>query len=500
MTASAPTHIDPFDIEAAFRMLPIAQLVESEKNPRKHFDQAKLEQLADNIGKHGVLTPMLARPMHLEDGEYFELAAGHRRYRAARMAGVTHVPVRLIELDDVAFLEVLTIENLQREDIHPLEEGQGYKDLMRAAGYSAAAIGGRVGKSEKYVYDRIKLIDLVPDAQRLFLDGRFTAGHAILLARLKPADQLRAIDPKSIAEGLWRLEFPLFRPDEKEPRKGDKYENLKPVSVRELQAWIDRNVRLDPSRDNDVLVFPEIATVFAPAKDDGRKVVPITFEHTLAPDLKDDANRTYGPKMWKRADGDRGSKSCEYSVMGFIAVGAGRGDAFDVCLAKTKCRVHWPQEVAAAARKAKEKTEASALSSGPKSPPAAPKKSQWEIENEKREARRAEWMALSPFVVEASAAAIKKLPLSKLAELIFMDVNEPEAGASKLIGRGKTAEEFVRWLAFGIVFETADNEYSGEERFKSFAKLLGIDVGQIRKNHAPTPDKAAAKSAKKKAR
>lgn len=486
-TAAHPSELD------TFRMLPLMQLVESEMNPRKHFDQAKLEQLADNIGKHGVLTPMLARPMHLEDGEYYELAAGHRRFRAAKMAGVTQVPVRIIELDDVAFLEVLTIENLQRDDLHPLEEAQGYRDLIAAAHYSAALIGERVGKSEKYVYDRIKLLDLVPIAQRLFLAGRFTAGHAILLARLKPADQLRALDPDSIAEGLWRLEFPLFRPDEKEPREKDPYERLKAVSVRELQAWIDKNVRLDPSRDNDVLVFPEIASVLAPAKEGGRKVVPITFEHTLAPDLKDDANRTYGPKMWKRADGERGSKKCEYAVVGFIAVGAGRGDAFDVCLAKTKCKVHWPHEVAAAAKKAK----GSASSGSAKPAPAEPKKASWEIEREKRERQQAEWLRIAPAIADAAAASFKKLSFKAAGDILLAEVQAPEEGASDLIPRGKTAEEFVRWLAFGIVYASATNEYSAEYGFKEYAKLLGVDVAKIRKEHAPAKEKAPIAKKKK---
>jgi ParB/RepB/Spo0J family partition protein len=494
------------ETEVAFRMLPITQLMESPKNPRKHFDPAKLEQLADSIGKHGVLTPMLARPAAFADGEaeVFELAAGHRRFRAALLAGATHVPVRVLELDDVAFLEVLTIENLQRDDLHPLEEAQGYADLMKpvregGAGYDAQKIADRVGKSVKYVYDRIKLLELIKPARKLFLEGRFTAGHAILLARLKADDQKRAIefdeDSDSYRDGgLWTNQRDLFRPDDDEDNE-DPWATRKAVSVREFEIWIAGNVRLDPARDNEALVFPEIAAIITPAETSGERVVPITFESQLAPELKDEKNRTYGPKMWKRADGLRDSKKCDHSIVGFIAVGPGQGDAFRVCIAKTKCALHWPDEVKKAAKQAKAKKTGTSQAA---STPNEPKKQPWEIEREKRERQQAEWLRIAPAVAAAAAAGFKKLSFKAVADLLLDEVSEPNDDASELVPRGKTAEEFVRWLAFASIYERATNEYSGENGFRGYAKLLGIDVAKIRKEHAP--EKPTTKPAKKKGR
>lgn len=480
MTAIAPV--------TGFLELSTSEILESARNPRKHFDQKKLEELAASVREHGVLTPLLARP----SGDYYELAAGHRRFRAAKMAGLETLPVVVREMDDVQFLEVLTIENLQRDDVHPLEEAQGYKDLIDEAGYSAARIGERVGKSEKYVYDRIKLLQLIPEAQRLFLEDRFSAGHAILLARLSKDDQARAINPEDHA--LWTGEHTLWRPDENDQREYGEYDELKPRSVRELQAWIDSHVRLDPARDSEALLFPEIAAVVAPAEETGEKVIPITFEHQLAPHLKDEENRTYGPKMWKRADGERKSKTCDHSIIGFIAVGPGRGDAFRVCIAKTKCAVHWPDEVKAAAKKAKAKN-VSTTAGAPEKAPAAPKKQPWEIENEKREAEKVAWLRIAPAVADAAATAFKKASFKTVVEILMQDIPEPDKEASALVGRGKTAEDLIRWLAFGVVYDVAMNEYSRESGFKNYAKLLGVDVAKIRKEHAAA--KPAAKPAKK---
>lgn len=471
------TAISPYDIEAAFRMLPLAQLVESEKNPRKHFDQAKLEQLADNIGKHGVLTPMLARPMHLADGEYFELAAGHRRFRAAKMAGVSHVPVRLIELDDVAFLEVLTIENLQREDVHPLEEGKGYQDLMLEASYTAERIAERVGRSVKYVYDRVKLLQLIPKAQELFLAGKMSSGHSILLARLKPEDQKRAINPDDIT-ALFTIDHCLWTGSSDDERGS--YEHLKTCSVREFERWIDDNVRLDPTRDTDALIFPSIAAHVVPARQKKLEVVAITEKHQLHPDVKDPSGkRTYGPTMWKRADGKQKSKTCDSAVMGFIAVGQGRGESFLVCIDKKNCKTHWGAEIRARATPSK-----------PSAPAGPPKKDPWQLEQEKRDAKRAEWSKAMPAVLEATVAHVQKMPVAALFSVILDDVGERPA-AKKLMPAGKTAESMLRSLAFSVLHASAANDYSGYESFPKFAKEIGLDLKKVLK------ESIAAKPAKK---
>lgn len=196
------------DATAAFQLIEIGRVHESSLNHRKIFDPSKLDELAQSIRAKGVLTPLLVRP----NAKGVEIAAGHRRYRAAKLAGVTELPCVVREMSDSDFLEVLVIENDQREDVHPLEEAEGYRSLMTKASYSVEKIAERVGRSEKYVYDRVKLLQLTKPAQKLFLDGKITAGHAILLARLKPKDQERAIDPE--ARAVFEHEHVLEDPDD----------------------------------------------------------------------------------------------------------------------------------------------------------------------------------------------------------------------------------------------------------------------------------------------
>jgi ParB/RepB/Spo0J family partition protein len=178
--------------------MPLVQLRESDLNPRKHYNQHKLEELAESIRTRGIITPLLARPVK---GGMHEIAAGHRRFRAAKLAGLQWAPVRIMDLDDDAFLEVVSIENLQREDIHPLEEGDGYRELLRTGryanankdGYDVATLADKIGKTEGYVRGRLELADLVPVVRESFLRDAITIGHARLISRLDPEKQEDAL-------------------------------------------------------------------------------------------------------------------------------------------------------------------------------------------------------------------------------------------------------------------------------------------------------------------
>ena len=207
-------------LESTFGTVRLAQLHESKTNPRRHF--SGLEELTGSVKQHGVLTPLLVRPLDNEGSDLprFEIVAGARRYRAAKAAGLGSVPVRVLELDDAQALEFQVIENLQREDVHPLDEALGYQALLKAGKYEIAGIAAKVNKSESYVYQRLKLTALIPEAQKAFFDGEITAGHAILIARLQPKDQQEAL--KEVGR-----------------------DNL---SVRALAGWIDDQIHLRLSR------------------------------------------------------------------------------------------------------------------------------------------------------------------------------------------------------------------------------------------------------------
>lgn len=164
---------------------------ESQKKRRARFEEAAIAELASSIREHGVLQPIIVRPK----GGGYELVAGERRYRAAREAGLEEIPAVVRDLSDEKVLEVQLIENLQREDLHPMEEAEGYAQLMKVHGHPIEDLHVRVGKSRSYVYGRIKLLSLTPKARDAFYDGRINASTALLIARIPvPKLQDEALD------------------------------------------------------------------------------------------------------------------------------------------------------------------------------------------------------------------------------------------------------------------------------------------------------------------
>ena len=175
------------DIDSEFRLVAIDAIVPSETNPRKTRDQGKLNELAESIRQHGVIQPIVVRLYKanvVNKGANYEIVAGERRWRAARIAGLEVVPVRVRNLSDQQVVEIQVIENLQREDVHPLEEAAGFESLIRNYGYSAGAIAGKIGCHESYVHKRLRLARLIEPARKAFAAGEISLNHAILLARL----------------------------------------------------------------------------------------------------------------------------------------------------------------------------------------------------------------------------------------------------------------------------------------------------------------------------
>jgi ParB/RepB/Spo0J family partition protein len=194
----------------------LSEIRPSPTNPRKHFPEAELAELAASIREHGLVTPILLR---LADGgtEMYELISGERRWRAAKLAGLTTIPaVVRDDLSPAAVVEIQLIENLQRQDLHPLEEAEGYGRMMREHGYSADTLAEKIGKSRSYIFGRMKLLDLDEDGRRLFYAGALNPSTALLVSRI-PSHKLQA---KAI-EDLTRKDY-----------AGDT------MSVREAQRWI----------------------------------------------------------------------------------------------------------------------------------------------------------------------------------------------------------------------------------------------------------------------
>lgn len=174
---------------AAALELPIDLIDESPFNPRKTFEG--LDELAESIRTKGVLQPGLVRPV----GQRYELVYGHRRLRAARLAGLRTYPAIVRELSDAQVLEVQIVENAQRADVHPLEEADGFLRLQRDHGYTIEDLAAKTGKTKRYVYERLRLTTLCPEARELFLEGKLSLATALIVSTvLHPERQARAAE------------------------------------------------------------------------------------------------------------------------------------------------------------------------------------------------------------------------------------------------------------------------------------------------------------------
>ena len=171
--------------------LPISQVESCASQPRKNFDPNALADLADSIREHGIIQPLTVRK--LQSG-YYQIIAGERRWRAARMAGLSEVPAIVIEADDRKAMELAMIENLQREDLNPIEEAQGYMVLMSSYNMTQEEAASRVGKSRSAVANALRLLKLTPSVRAMVEDGRLSGGHARALLTLNDEMQEKAAD------------------------------------------------------------------------------------------------------------------------------------------------------------------------------------------------------------------------------------------------------------------------------------------------------------------
>lgn len=213
--------------------IPLTHIRESKTNPRRQFDETKLAELADNIRMHGVLQPVLVRPVEGGEPGFYELVAGARRFRASRLAEQETIPASIRKLTNTQCLELQLIENLQRADVHELDEARGYQALIRLEPetYSVEVLAEKVGRSEKYVYSRLRLTHLVEEVQAAFYSGKLSVAHAFEIARLEPNDQRRAF-----AEC-----FPAHRTTAAIVKDG----KAEAITVRQLREWIEREIHLD---------------------------------------------------------------------------------------------------------------------------------------------------------------------------------------------------------------------------------------------------------------
>ena len=230
--------------------LPLEEIVPNKEQPRKTFDETALEELAESIRQHGVLQPLLVRPL---PGGGYQLVAGERRYRASRIAGLREVPVVIRELSDVETMEIAIIENLQREDLNPIEEAKGYRALQDVYGMTQDDVAQSVGKSRPAVANATRLLALSEPVLKLVEDGTLSAGHARALLPLSDPEMQLAAAKTVIEKGLSvrraeALAAQLLKDTQEKPAKKAAGVDYLGECARHLEQVLGRKVRMTQGR------------------------------------------------------------------------------------------------------------------------------------------------------------------------------------------------------------------------------------------------------------
>jgi ParB family transcriptional regulator, chromosome partitioning protein len=346
--------------------IPIVDLTESSTNPRKMFDEERLEELAGSIRSKGVLSPLLVRRIN----GHFEIVTGARRYRAAQRAGLDEIPVRIGAFSDEEALEIQIIENIQRADVHPFEEAQGFRALLdrEGADYSIEKIAAKTGKAASFIAKRLKLLDLTQPAADAFTAGHIGVEHALLIAKLAPEMQEKAL--AHCFDGYFAA--------------NDSERSLVPAS--RLQAWIEQNVYLSlksvPFSKEDERLLPEAGScancpkrtgfntlLFSEVKDDScsdarcfnRKLdahitqriekmpnlVLISEKYTIAGETPIIPRRNYVEVVTRKAKKGKEARPeqrlCDHLKPAIYADGMEKGRLVKVC-ADRSCKVHFREQ------------------------------------------------------------------------------------------------------------------------------------------------------------
>ena len=229
--------------------LPISQVETCSSQPRKRFDDESLQELADSISQHGIIQPLTVRKL---SSGYYQIIAGERRWRAARLAGLQEGPVIVIEADDRKAAELAMIENLQREDLNPMEEAAGFQSLIESYHMTQEEAAQRVGKSRSAVTNALRLLGLTPSVRKLVEEGKLSAGHARALVPLSPSLQesaANAIVSGGLSVRQTEALVKRLSAEKKEAQAKDPDEvDYLAEAQNELKARLCRGVKIVPGR------------------------------------------------------------------------------------------------------------------------------------------------------------------------------------------------------------------------------------------------------------
>ena len=233
---------------AVENIVAIEQIHPNPNQPRTHFNETQLQELSESIRQNGVLQPLLVR----KDRKGYEIIAGERRYQAAKIAGLTELPVIVKDVDDQQMLELALIENLQRSDLNPIEEAKGYRQLIKASGMTQEALSKAVSKSRSAITNSLRLLDLPEVIQDMLFEGKLTAGHARAILAVPFEDGRIKLAEKVVADGLsvraTENLAPLFSVGEQPKTPRPVLPQSYKKAARILRQALNTNVRVKSSR------------------------------------------------------------------------------------------------------------------------------------------------------------------------------------------------------------------------------------------------------------
>jgi len=228
------------------RELLVNEIRRNKEQPRSRFDDETIEELAASIRTYGVVQPVVVR--QLPTGIY-QLVAGERRLRAARLAGLELVPAIIRDVDETGALELALVENLQREDLNPIDEARGYESLMELSGATQADVSERVGRGRSTVANALRLLELPPDVQDMLSEGELSAGHGRALLGFGTAEDVRTVARKAAGRGLSVRELEALARGKKQRKRATRKRRTEDPVLRDweerLQRTLGTQVRID---------------------------------------------------------------------------------------------------------------------------------------------------------------------------------------------------------------------------------------------------------------
>lgn len=455
------------------KSLPLDLIRPSAVNPRRSFNTAADAELLESIQAHGLLTPLLVRPLR-EHGnalvDRYEVVAGHRRLAAAQELGLDGVPVTIRELTDDQARETAIVENLHREDLAPLDEAESYQALLAIPGASPASVAAAVGKTPAYIGRRLKLLGLVDAAKHALRDGRMDVARAELLAKLGTELQVKALD-----EAVW---LPIYTRND----QAGTLETLEPLS--DLREWVERRTRLsvvDLVMDAGArALFPDaVELVEATPTEALLEVALDRFSQSPAKDtiptgvlrLNKDFREVVG-------------KKCKFAKRALVVIGDRVGDVVAICCERqgpTTCAVHWPLKAKA----------------DPADKPA-PSQS-WEVQQAERKRLAVVWERVKPDVEKVIIAAttlVRTTP--KLLQEILADRRLTLAPVLKALGGKLTLDNFGRAWVLADALEDLYDHTSAERALKAVHGVFNVEKAMKAAEAALAVETAAVKAEAKK--